>query len=198
MRTDRGPIASRDGVNGAMAINANALAVIEGDHGSTSANLIRDQKIQLLRVLIQVNYGYAVLFTPSPKNQKMKRKITGWKFACAFAPLLAGLCACASTEAQNTESLLSAAGFRTQTPSTQAQEAMYKRTTPYKLERNTISGEALYSYADKKKGVVYIGGDEAYQRYSQLVLRQSMAEKEHEDPAIQPGTIISGYPEPGT
>jgi hypothetical protein len=128
----------------------------------------------------------------------MKRKITGLKLAGAFAPLLAGLCACASTEAQNTESLLSAAGFRTQTPSAQAQEAMYKRTTPYKLERNTISGEALYSYADKKKGVVYIGGDEAYQRYSQLVLRQSMAEKEHEDPAIQPGTIISGYPEPGT
>jgi hypothetical protein len=99
---------------------------------------------------------------------------------------------------QNTESLLSAAGFRTETPSTQAQVARYNRTAPYKLEFNTISGEALYSYADKKKGVVYIGGDEAYQRYSQLVLRQSMAEKEHEDPAIQPGSIISGYPEPGT
>jgi hypothetical protein len=37
--------------------------------------------------------------------------------------------------------------------------------------------------ADKKKGVIYIGGDEACQRYSQLVLRQ-------------PGSIISGYPIP--
>jgi len=81
---------------------------------------------------------------------------------------------------QNTESLLSAAGFRTQTPSTQAQLATYNRTAPYRLERNTINGKGLYSYADKKKGVVYIGGDEAYQRYSQLVLRQSMAEKERE------------------
>jgi hypothetical protein len=126
----------------------------------------------------------------------MKRKITGLKLTGAFAPLLAGFCACASTEVQNTESLLSAAGFRTRTPSTQAQLAMYNRTAPYQLERNTINGKALYLYADKKKGVVYIGGDEAHQRYSQLVLRQSMAEKENEDPAIQPGSIISGYPIP--
>jgi hypothetical protein len=120
----------------------------------------------------------------------MKPQITGFKLAGIFAPLLAGLSACASNEVQNTESLLSAAGFRTQTPSTQAQMAMYDRTAPYKLELNTIGGEALYSYADKKKGVVYIGWDEAYQRYSQMVLRQSMAEKEHEDPAIQPGSIF--------
>jgi hypothetical protein len=59
---------------------------------------------------------------------------------------------------QNTESLLSPAGFRTQTPSTLAQLATYNRTAPYRLERNTINGKGLYSYADKKKGVVYIGG----------------------------------------
>jgi hypothetical protein len=110
----------------------------------------------------------------------MKRKITSLKLTGALAPLLAGFCACASNEVQNTESLLSAAGFRTQTPSTQAQLAAYNRTAPYKLERNSINGKTLYSYADKKKGVVYIGGNEAYQRYSQLVLRQSMAEKERE------------------
>jgi hypothetical protein len=61
------------------------------------------------------------------------------------------------------------------------------------LERNTIEGKALYLYADKKEGVVYIGGNEAYQHYSQLVLQQSMAEKENEDPAIQPGSTVSGY-----
>jgi hypothetical protein len=32
----------------------------------------------------------------------------------------------------------------------------------------------------QEKGVINIGGDEAYQRYSQRVLRQSMAEQEHE------------------
>ena len=51
---------------------------------------------------------------------------------------------------------------------------------PYKLGRNTINGEALYSYSDRQKGVVYIGGDKAYQRYRQLALQQSIEEKEVE------------------
>ena len=110
----------------------------------------------------------------------MKHIFTGVKLIGSLGLLVTGLCSCASTEVQNTESLLSAAGFRTETPSTQAPLATYNRTAPYKLERNTISGEGLYWYADKKKGVAYIGGDEAYQRYRQLALQQSMAEKERE------------------
>jgi hypothetical protein len=49
---------------------------------------------------------------------------------------------------------------------------MYNQMTPYKLERNTFEGKALYSYADKQKGVAYIGGDKAYQRYKQLAIQQ--------------------------
>ena len=45
---------------------------------------------------------------------------------------------------------------------------MYNQMTPYKLECNTLKGKALYSYADKQKGVVYIGGDNAYERYNNL------------------------------
>jgi len=110
----------------------------------------------------------------------MKRLFTGVKVIGSLGLLVTGLCSCANTEVQNTESLLSAAGFHTETPSTQAQLATYNRTAPYKLERNTISGEGLYWYADKKKGVAYIGGDEAYQRYRRLALQQSMIEKERE------------------
>jgi hypothetical protein len=110
----------------------------------------------------------------------MKHKFTGLKFVGAFALLVAGFCGCAGTEAQNKDSLLTAAGFRARSPSTRAQLAMYNRMTPYKLERNTINGKALYTYANKQKGVVYIGGDKAYQRYRQLALQQSMAEKELE------------------
>ena len=68
-----------------------------------------------------------------------------------------------ANQVRTTESLLSEAGFRTRTPSTPAQLAMYNQMTPYKLERNTLKGKALYTYADKQKGVVYIGGDNAYQ-----------------------------------
>jgi hypothetical protein len=85
---------------------------------------------------------------------------------------VAGFSGCAGTQVQNKESLLSAAGFHTRTPSTQAQWAMYTLMTPYKLERNTFKGKALYTYADKQKGVVYIGGDNAYQRYTQLGIQQ--------------------------
>ena len=110
----------------------------------------------------------------------MKRLFTGVELIGSLALLVTGLCSCASTEVQNTESLLSAAGFRTETPSTPAQLSAYNRTALYKLERNTTGGEGLYWYADKKKRVAYIGGDEAYQRYRRLVLQQSMAEKERE------------------
>jgi hypothetical protein len=94
--------------------------------------------------------------------------------------LLAGLAGCASYEAQNKESLLIAAGFRTRTPSTGKQQAMFSRMTPYKLERRIRNGKVLYAYADKDKNVVYIGGENEYQRYKQLALQQSIAEDQLE------------------
>ena len=94
--------------------------------------------------------------------------------------VVAGFSACAGTQVQSEESLLIAAGFHTRTPSTQEQWAMYNQMTPYKLERNTPKGKALYTYADKQKGVVYIGGDKAYERYKQLRIQQSIAQNELE------------------
>ena len=110
----------------------------------------------------------------------MKRLSSGVQLIGSLGLLVTCLCSCASTEVQNTESLLSAAGFDREAPSTPAQLAAYNRTAPYKLERNRTVGEGLYWYADKKKGVAYIGGDEAYQRYRRLALQQSMIEKERE------------------
>jgi hypothetical protein len=110
----------------------------------------------------------------------MKEIVTALKITGAFALLVLCFCACASHKVQNKESLLSAAGFHSHTPSTQTQWVMFKRMTPYKLERNTQNGKALYSYADPQRGIVYIGGDKAYQRYRQLALHQSMEEKEVE------------------
>ena len=110
----------------------------------------------------------------------MKRLSSGVQLIGSLGLLVTCLCSCASTEVQNTESLLSAAGFSREAPSTPAQLAAYNRTAPYKLERNRTGGEGLYWYADKKKRVAYIGGDEAYKRYRRLALQQSMIEKERE------------------
>ena len=57
---------------------------------------------------------------------------------------------------------------------------MYNRMTPYKLERNTVKGSALYTYADRRKGLFYVGGDKAYQSYRQLALQQSISQNEIE------------------
>ena len=110
----------------------------------------------------------------------MKHLFAGLKLVGAVTLIAAGFYGCAGTEVQNKESLLTAAGFYMRSPSTQAQLAMYNRMTPYTLERNTINGKALYTYANKQKGVVYIGGDKAYQRYRQLAHQQSIAENELE------------------
>jgi hypothetical protein len=100
----------------------------------------------------------------------MKHLLTGFSLMGAFA-LIAVAVGCASYEVQIKESLLSEAGFQTWTPTTQEQWAMFNRVAPYKLERNTINGKALYSYADRRKGVVYIGWGKAYRRYKQLVIK---------------------------
>jgi len=49
--------------------------------------------------------------------------------------LLALFNGCASWDASSQESLLSAAGFKTRTPSTPKQEAMFARMAPYTVER---------------------------------------------------------------
>jgi hypothetical protein len=100
--------------------------------------------------------------------------------AAIFILLLAGLAGCASYDAQNKESLLIAAGFKTRTPSTDKQQAMFSHMTPYKLERRIRNGKVLYAYADKDKNVAYIGGENEYQQYKKLALQQSIAQDQLE------------------
>ena len=92
--------------------------------------------------------------------------------------LLAVFDGCGSWHASSQEALLSAAGFKTRTPSTPAQGAMFDRMTPYTVERRERNGKVLYAYADKQKRVLYIGGEAQYQQYKQLGLQKSIAESQ--------------------
>ena len=92
--------------------------------------------------------------------------------------LLALFNGCASWDASSQESLLSAAGFKTRTPSTPKQEAMFARMAPYTVERRERHGKILYAYADKKQHLVYIGGEAEYQRYKELGVKQSIADSQ--------------------
>jgi hypothetical protein len=85
---------------------------------------------------------------------------------------------CASWDAASQESLLSAAGFKTRTPSTGAQQEMFARMVPYKVERRERNGKVLYTYADKQRNLLYIGGEAEYQKFKQLGIQQSIAENQ--------------------
>src|SRR5258708_25864346 len=117
-----------------------------------------------------------------------KRESLGIYLSLFLIIAVAGFSGCAGTQAQNKESLLSSAGFYTRTPSTQTQWATYKLMTPYKLQRNTFNGKALYTYADKQKGVVYIGGAKNCTPCRQLVKPDAIPRHERRgspDPSLE-------------
>jgi hypothetical protein len=96
--------------------------------------------------------------------------------------LLAG---CASLDASNQESLLSAAGFRVRTPETPKQQELFNAAPSYKVERVTFNEKTFYAYKDEKKGVAYIGGDAEYQKYQQLAIQQRIARDNYEAAQMQ-------------
>ncbi|MDB6031998.1 MAG: hypothetical protein JWM16_2336 [Verrucomicrobiales bacterium] len=109
---------------------------------------------------------------------KNSKRIVAYLFLLTLTVAALGLWGCASTKHQNTESLLSTAGFHTVTPSTPQQQACYAALPPYKLQRNESNGKVVYAYADKKAGVVYMGGENEYQRYKQLGQQQKLADEQ--------------------
>lgn len=103
----------------------------------------------------------------------MKRTLT-LGFAFTLLALL-GLVGCASLESGNTEQLLSAAGFRSRTPTTAKQIEIFNSLPPYQLERRLIGGKVVYTYADPKRNLIFIGGENEYQEYTRLGLQQQIS-----------------------
>ena len=90
-----------------------------------------------------------------------------------------GLAGCAGMTSSNTESLLSAAGFRVRTPETPRQKETYAALPPYKVERATVKEKVFYVYKDEKAGVAYVGHEPEYQRYKQLAVQQQIAQEQY-------------------
>jgi hypothetical protein len=82
---------------------------------------------------------------------------------------------CASMGASSTEPLLSAAGFVSRAPENAKQQELYNQLPPYKVHRATHQGKVIYAYKDEKKGLAYVGNDQAYQRYQQLAVQRRIA-----------------------
>jgi hypothetical protein len=97
---------------------------------------------------------------------------------------IATLASFPSCVSQTKEDFLASAGFQAKTPATPKQQAIYNSMTPGKLEHWTYNGRSIYAYADKKKGVVYIGGEAAYQR-AVAQYKLEAAEKQREESAAK-------------
>lgn len=48
----------------------------------------------------------------------------------------------------------------------------------YKMKLISIEGYPVYVYKDPRQGVLYVGGDDAYQRFKQLGLEQQIAQED--------------------
>lgn len=87
------------------------------------------------------------------------------------------LAGCAGVGSANTESLLTAAGFRARTPQTPKQQQIYAALPPYQVERATVPGKGVfYVYKDERSGFAYVGREQEYQRYQQLAIQQQIAQ----------------------
>src|ERR1700751_5496131 len=83
---------------------------------------------------------------------------------------------CAEMEATNTKSLLSAAGFRTVTPTTPLQKEVYAQMAANHVQRISMKGKTIYAYKDASAGIAYVGHEAEYQRYKNLCIQQQIAQ----------------------
>ena len=103
------------------------------------------------------------------------------------------LTGCASLDAPNRESLLSAAGFMVRTPSTPKQHELYAAAPAYRIQRLSVRGKVLYAYKDEKKGVAYVGDEAAYQRYQGLAIQQRIAEENYQAAEMERNLAFDWY-----
>jgi hypothetical protein len=88
---------------------------------------------------------------------------------------LLGFSGCAGLGSGDTEKLLSAAGFRVRVPTTPQQIEMFNSLQPYKVERRVVGNKVIYTYADPKRNLLFIGGEKEYQQFARLGIQQQIA-----------------------
>ena len=108
------------------------------------------------------------------KESNMKTMKTLLITTCTAA-LLALVSGCATTK--QTEDLLSAAGFKAQPATTQAQQAHLKSLPAHKVSSVQKGGKQYFVYPDVAHNVLYVGQEAQYQEYRKL--RQQEEEQVH-------------------
>jgi hypothetical protein len=92
--------------------------------------------------------------------------------ALALAVLAVG---CAHTE--QTENLLSSAGFTAMVAATPQQQQHLKTLPPYQVKAIRRNGKTYYVYADPAHNQIYIGTQFQYYRYRDMRLAKNLAQE---------------------
>jgi hypothetical protein len=120
----------------------------------------------------------------------MKNRMTGLKCLLVITVLVIALAGCAAikkSEATDTEQLLAAAGFKMKPADTPEKLAHLKSLTQMKVVPHDRDGKMYWVYADADYcKCLYVGDEEAYQRYENLLVKKNIAEM-NEDAAMNWG-----------
>jgi hypothetical protein len=111
--------------------------------------------------------------------------------ATALLALIAG-CA-TTTSTQDQANMLVAAGFKTITPKTPAQQQKLQQFQAGQVAQIQKNGRTYYIVADPPRNVVYVGGPAEYQAYQQMRAQRQLAQEQlqtaemYQDAAMQWG-----------
>ena len=104
----------------------------------------------------------------------MKQMFTRFSLIGTFA-LLALAVGCTTTQTQNKENLLVAAGFKVIVPHTAAQQQKLQALPPDHVTLVQKAGKTYYVFPDAANNQAYVGGPTQYQAYKQLRLTNKLA-----------------------
>jgi len=101
----------------------------------------------------------------------------------ALLALMAG-CATTQTDIQDKRSMLIAAGFKTVTPKTPAQQQKLQQLQVGQVAQIQKNGRTYYIVADPPQNVVYVGGPTEYQNYQQMRAQRQLAQDNYQTAAM--------------
>ena len=107
---------------------------------------------------------------------KQKRVLFIMLGATALLALMAG-CATTQTSTQDQRNMLVAAGFKTISPKTPAQQQKLQQLQTGQVAQIQKNGRTYYIVADPPQNVVYVGGPAEYQAYQQMRAQGQLAQE---------------------
>jgi hypothetical protein len=107
---------------------------------------------------------------------KQKRVLFIMIGATTLLALMVG-CATTQTSTQDQRNMLVAAGFKTISPKTPAQQQKLQQLQTGQVAQIQKNGRTYYIVADPPQNVVYVGGPTEYQAYQQLRAQRQLAQE---------------------